>query len=92
MIQKVSVFLSTYNIVIGLVITLLALSGLEFVRSLTNDIVIPLFKEDIETYTYQVYNKKLRVGLFIATLSRLAMAIFFILIIISLYPDANKES
>ena len=86
MIQKVLLFFSTYNIIVGLIITLLALSSLEVVRSLSNDILLPIISNNIDGVTTTICNTTMRTGTFMSTLFRLFVAFMVILIIVEIHP------
>ena len=91
MIQKVLLFFSTYNIMIGIIITILALSMLEMIRSLSNDIIIPLTTTDLEKKTTKICGRVIKTGVFYSTLYRLCLSILFILMIIYVHPFEMKD-
>ena len=89
MIQKILFVFSSYDIVIGIIITVLAIFTVEFVRSLTNDIILPLFLKNIDNSTITIYGKTLRTGLFLTILIRYIVVILLVFIIIHKYPVKN---
>ena len=91
MIEKVMVFFSTYNIIVGLVITIVSLFSVELIRSFTNDILIPVCKHNIETHTIKIKDTDIRIGLFYTSLLRLLIALFIICIIIHIYSLNNNN-
>ena len=91
MIQKVLLFFSTYNIMIGIIITILALSTLEIIRSLSNDIIIPMTTTDLEKKTSKICGKVIKTGIFYGTLYRFFLALMFILMIIYVHPFEIKD-
>jgi len=91
MIEKVMVFFSTYNIMVGLIITILSIFSVEIIRSCANDIMIPIFHSAIDDKTITINNKKIKIGLFISAILRLILAVIIIFVIIHLHPfDENK--
>ena len=66
MIEKVVVFFSTYNITVGLIITILSIFSVEIIKSSANDIIIPLFHSTIDDKIITIRKTKIKVGLFIS--------------------------
>jgi len=91
MIEKVMVFFSTYNIVVGLIITILSIFSVEMIRSLGNDVIIPLFHSTIDNKIIKINNNHIKIGLFISSLLRLAVAAIIIFIIIHIHPFELKK-
>ena len=87
MIQKVTNFFTTYNIVVGLVITILSIFSVEIIKSCTNDIILPILHTNIDNKIIIICNKEIRIGLFISAILRLFFAIIIIFIIIHIHSN-----
>ena len=88
MIQKVGQFFTTYNIVVGLVITILSIFSVEIIKSCANDVILPILHANIDTKTITIRNKEIKIGLFISAILRLFFAIIIIFIIIHIHPHS----
>ena len=86
MIEKVMVFFSTYNIVVGLIITILSIFSVEMIRSLGNDVLIPLCHSTIDSKIIKINNNNINIGLFISSILRLVIAAIIIFLIIHIHP------
>ena len=91
MIKKIVFFFSTYNIVIGLIITILSIFTVDFIRSLSTDVILPLLKTDLETQTKTIGNRTIKIGLFISATIRYLITLIIILSIIHFYPLQIKD-
>ena len=91
MINKVILFFSTYNIAIGLIITMLSIFTVDLIRSLSTDIVLPLLKTNIDTLVITIGNRQIKIGSFISTLIRFLITLIVLLTIIHMYPLEIKE-
>ena len=85
MINKVVFFFSTYNIIIGLIITILSIFTVELIRSLSTDIIIPLLKTNIDAQVITIGNRQLRIGSFISNVMRYLVTIMILLIMLHCY-------
>ena len=91
MIEKVVVFFSTYNITVGLIITILSIFSVEIIKSTANDIILPLCHSTIDDKTITINKTKIKIGVFISTFLRLVLAIIVIFIIIHLHPFSETK-
>lgn len=88
-IEKVICFFSTYNIVVGITITMLAIYSVEVIRSLSSDILIPLISpknQNIEHSTKKIYGKTIKTGLFVSTLIKYFLTMIIVMIVIARFP------
>ena len=91
MIKKIVFFFSTYNIIIGLIITILSIFTVDFIRSISSDVIIPMLKTNLDNQTLTIGNRQIRIGLFISAMIRYLITIIIILIIIHHYPLQIKD-
>jgi len=91
MIKKVVFFFSTYNIIIGLIITILSIFTVDFIRSFSTDIIIPALKPNLDSQILTIGDRQVKIGLFISSLIRYLITIIIILIIIHNYPLQIKD-
>ena len=93
MIQKIAFFFSTYNIIIGLIITILSIFTVDFIRSLSTDMIIPLLKEgNLDSQTIQIGKRTIRIGSFFSAMIRYLVTLIIILIIVHFYPLQIKDN
>lgn len=90
MIEKVICFFSTYNIVVGITITILAIYTVELIRSFSTDIVLPFISpidNNIELSTKKIWGKTIKTGSFLASLIKYFIAIIVVFIVIHRFPQ-----
>ncbi len=90
MIEKVMCFFSTYNIVVGITITILAIYTVDIIRSLSTDIIIPLISppdKNIEYSTKKIWGKTVKTGLFLSSLVRYLITIIIVMLVIYRFPQ-----
>ena len=88
-INKVECFFSTYNIIIGITITILAIYTVELIKSISIDIIIPLVSKEqsIENSTKKIFGKTLRTGSLLTTLIRYLITIIIVMVVIWRFPS-----
>ena len=91
MIEKVLVFFSTFNITVGLIITILSIFSVDIIRSCANDVIITICHSTIDDMTFTINKTKIKIGLFLSALIRLLLAIIVIFIIIHLHPFSDTK-
>ena len=89
MIEKVICFFSTYNIVVGITITILAIYTVELIRSFSVDILIPLLSpkdKNIESSTKQIWGRTIKSGSFLSTLIKYFITMIIVMLVIVRFP------
>ena len=89
MIDKITCFFSTYNIIVGITITILAIYSVEIIKSLSSDILIPLISpknKNIEHSTKKIFGKTIKTGLFVSTLIKYFLTMIIVIIVIARFP------
>jgi len=89
MIEKVICFFSTYNIIVGITITILAIYSVEMIKSFSTDILIPLISpkdKNIESSTKKLFGRTIRSGLFVSTLIKYFITIVIVMFVIARFP------
>ena len=87
-INKVECFFSTYNIIVGITISILAIYTVELIKSLSVDIIIPLLSKEhnIEHSTKKLLGKTIKTGSFLTTLIRYFLTIIIVMLVIYRFP------
>ena len=91
MIKKIVFFFSTYNIIIGLIITILSIFTVDFIRSISSDVIIPILKTNLDNQILTIGSRHIRIGSFISAMIRYLITLIIILIIIHHYPLLIKD-
>lgn len=95
MIEKVRCFFSTYNIVVGITITILAIYTVDIIRSFSTDIIIPLISppdKNIEHSTKKIWGKTLKTGLFLSSLIKYFITMIIVIFVIYRFPEDKLTS